>query len=372
MDELNLEYNEMREYFRMNFQSLSLPHDDLNSLSQNAISKKTYQMNSFQKRLRKYVNDIVIDDKGSLNPILSGLDGKYLTSLASTHNGLLCGLFHFGAHRHFLLDTVSMGIKTVVPIAGDAYQDLQTLARNSNEEIARRIQLLKVEGEDVGLKTLKALRSGFIGGIYIDGNMGPSNKISSEGCVNVNFFNHSISVKAGIARLSLLLKLPILPIFCDGHKENPSVYFGELISPLNNEIQNKEAYYQKVMQSLYLALEKAVKNSPEDWEYALCLHRWINSVDIPTYKEIPLLNINTITLNTDKISILEKEEGLVIINTFMSKGFRVPQSLNPTIKNLVKKEYLLWTEFKENVESINYNAEDLIKEMYITGIVSIN
>lgn len=371
MNNLQLNHEEMFNYYKMNFQSLFSNSKDLDTLALKAVDRKKFQIQNFDTRIKNCAGEAALG-KTSFATYLKNWDTSSLKNIATKNGGLLCGLFHFGAHRHFLLDTVCEGIDTVSPIAGKAYDDLQNLARSGNNILANKIQLLDVEEGKVGRNLLRALRSGRIGGIYVDGNMGPSSQLPTDDCVYVNFFGKTFKVKAGIARLSLLLNIPILPVFCSGDTSNPSIHFGKLISPPDKSNACKQVYYNHAMQSLYLGLQEQVKNSPENWEYALCMHRWISSTDSNIKCHTPTDKVKFISINSNKVSFLLKDRRLVIVNTERGKGFKVPSELTETLSSLFSLDTVAWERFKLDIERENYSAERLLEQMLTADIINIS
>ncbi|MEI8620969.1 hypothetical protein P4S66_08900 [Pseudoalteromonas sp. B129b] len=350
MRSLQLNDEELFAHYKMNLQAI-LPHSkNLDELALNSIQQKRIQINNFENRISFCAQQAAIGKK-SFSTYFNNWSSSAIKDIVDERGGLLCGLFHFGAHRHFFLDTMCEGIDTVAPIAGEAYTDMQRLAKSGTNKVSDRILLLEVEGDKVGRNLFKALRSGRVGGIYVDGNMGPSSTVSSDDCVNVNFFEKTLKVKAGIARLSLLLQLPILPVFCSGNISNREIKFGELIKPPKKTSLDKNNYLVQAMQALYFELQEQVKESPEDWEYALCLHRWIDSVESNLKGNHSTSRFTFISVNTKNTSLLIKDTRLVIVNTQRGKGFNVPEELTNILGRLFKIKKCLGMNLKQVLKS---------------------
>lgn len=367
-----LENKEMFDYFHMNYQSLfELEPVDLSKLSSLAILRKESHQKHFQSRLNTYADNFSKGDF-TLGTYLKGWDTDYLRQLVEDYGGLLFGLFHFGAHRHVLLDSAGINIPVVAPIAGQSYYDLQKLMSFSSEEKANRVQLIEVEGEKVSRELFKALRKGRVGGIYVDGNMGPTDNQKSGNGVKIDFFQHKLSVKAGIARLSLLLKLPILPVFCINNHGVDEIQFGKLIGPVAKDTDKNE-FCISVMQKLYKELEIRVKKSPSDWEYALCLHRWITTLkkeSVHKAKELPIA-FDTITLRHSFVSEISKDDSYFWINTSLSKGFKIPNTLSFIFKELYEKKILSWQQFSEAVEQNKFSGKELLIQLLHNELVEV-
>jgi hypothetical protein len=183
------------------------------------------------------------------------------------------------------------------------------------------------------------LKRGKAGLIYVDGNMGPDNTHSREGTVIVNFCGRKISVKTGIVRLSQAFKYPIIPILTSQTKQqgkaNHLVEMGDPILPRKITGQTKAEYQYETMQSLYLALEKRVKKDPTQWEYALCLHRWLTQTPSESTnsqsetKVLPpideLLGVDEhIVINPKTTAKIQKGDKCVLVDVREGRGYIPP------------------------------------------------
>lgn len=360
---------EMFDFYQINFKSMFADSRDITELANKAFQNKAHQESHFQNRIEACVAQVVSGNE-NIQSYLSGWDTDYTNQIIDIHGGLLYGLFHFGHHRHFLLDSVANELSIVAPIAGKAYSELQHLASLKSEHIANRIKLLEVEEEKVSRDLIRELKQRKVGGIYVDGNMGPSSTSSKEGCITVEFFDHRISVKAGIARLSQLMKLPILPVFCIGSLA-PRVEFGQLIlPPFNNE--DKQQHSINVMQYLYKGLQLQVEKSPADWEYALCLHRWLNDKQDRINSVKGWSNATSIKLNMDRVTPLEKGQELYLVNSKSYKGFKVPYKLKSLIWELINSPVIPLEQFVIGIKKYNVDPEVLINEMHNSDLVTLN
>lgn len=371
MKSLQFNDEELFAHYKMNLQAILPSVENLDELALNSLRRKKIQIQNFEQRVNICAQQVAIG-KNSFPAYFQNWSSSAIKEIADKNGGLLCGLFHFGAHRHFLLDSMCQGIDTVSPIAGEAYSGIQRLAQSGESKIAEKLLLLEVEGEKVGRDLFRSLRAGRVGGIYVDGNMGPTSAASSDDCVNVNFFDKKLKVKAGIARLSLLLQLPILPVFCSGKNSNPEIKFGELITPPPKTSLEKNNYPVQAMQALYFELQEQVKRSPEDWEYALCLHRWVDSVESSFKSNHSTSKFTSISVNTINTSLLIKDDRLIIVNTQRGKGFTVPEELTDILGCLFKIKNMSWRRFKADVEKHNYCALKLIEQMTNANLIEVS
>ncbi|WP_027672626.1 hypothetical protein [Rheinheimera baltica] len=374
---------EMQDYYRMNFKGIlgdKFTENEVSTIADQAFHCKFAQQLHFDDTLACYIAKFQQKDY-AMRPYLSGWDCDYIHRLVNHHGGLLLGLFHYGAHRHILLDLVTMNIPSVAPIAGKAYEDLQQLVAASSPDIASQVSLIEVEDDQVSRSVFKSLKSGRVGGIYVDGNMGPTSSSSTQSTVNVNYFNYSIAVKAGIARLSMLLNFPILPVMSSASIDAPHVNFGRLIEP-NIEIakNGKQQAPQHIMQTLYAGLENAVLKAPSSWEFAHCLHRWIQGVAKHTTfetsgpKPFVTTDIGTVqflAVNTKTVSSLYLKGELYWVNTKLAKGFKIPASLSDVFSQFYHTKRMPVITFKTALIQQGFIPQNILDQLVLNELVHV-
>ncbi|MEZ8187010.1 hypothetical protein ACED29_14435 [Shewanella sp. 5S214] len=358
-------------YYNMNFKSIfssKMNATEIDAISHSAFENREYQKEIFNKRLFNYSENFTQGDY-SIEPVMSGWDKELILGYINEYGGVLCALFHFGSHRHFFVDAASLNIPTVAPIAGKSYYDMKDLISKSSVEHASKVKLLEVEGDKVSLDLIRSLKEKRVGGIYVDGNMGPESFLNNDGCISVVFFGTELSVKSGIARLSLLLKLPILPVFCNSIGGQGFIEFADLIK-LKESSKTRAAYINDVMQTLYSSLESKVSNSPESWEYALCLHRWV----------IPKTDSVTQILSEEpaKIKFVRENWSVIVkggesywFNALTTKGVKVPVELEGVFKILSDNNFTDWYPLSLTIKKLGYNSMAILNSLIKNGFIKV-
>ncbi len=259
----------------------------IEDLARSAVRQRDGRIAEFSVYLQKLrarfqAESAVTEQRACLQapPRLCGWNRLDLEQARAEHGGLLVALFHYGGHRQVLADLACMSVPFVAPVAKRAYFECSDLARVAPPAFEHAMRLIEVEDPRVGRTLLQSLRSGRIGVIYVDGNMGPDGHLVAEGAVEFEFLGCRIRVKAGIARLAQSLRLPIMPLLVqESSPGQSSVMCGPLLRPADKTRQIapelRLADQQRVMQSLYSALASAVDTAPQHWEFAFCLHRWL-------------------------------------------------------------------------------------------------
>lgn len=279
-----------REFYYLNFLSVfgdQLPIDQIGRISDAALENRKLERICFRRRMSTMVDQFRSSRRDGVapevpGPALTGWDAEKLALVSRIREqgrGLLLGLFHFGAHRQIPVDLGTLGVPISAPIAGKAYWDIYALREEAPQDLADCLKLLEVEKRSVGRELLVDLRRGRVGALYVDGNMGPDGTFAEEGSVEVGFLGRRIRVKAGIARLSVGLGAPILPLFAtsSGGKEPPRIVFGDPVFPPQRAPGGERSdagELESTMSKLYSQLEREVRAAPASWEYGFCLHRW--------------------------------------------------------------------------------------------------
>lgn len=309
--------------------------EDVDRISETAVALRELRIAQFDDRLRSI--RAFFEEQGAAGlapPRLAGWDVERIDRLRRAHGGLLLAVFHYGEHRQVLSDLCCLGVPFVAPVAKQSYFDAPAAFAKAPRECADAAVLLEVESRNVGRRLLTELRRGRIGLIYVDGNMGPDGHLVTESAVEIDFLGERIRVKSGIARLAAALRLPILPILpaaaADANRASALVFAPEVV-PFDDALagDGKEAQVQRTMQACYDALAAAVADSPADWEFAFCLHRWLSVAaddDAGT-----LVNGETIA-DTQRIRVdtrfvlpYAREDGMFWLHVGRQRAYRMPE-----------------------------------------------
>ncbi|MGB0132726.1 hypothetical protein [Dokdonella sp.] len=255
-----------------------------------------------------------------------------MKSIVKQHGGVLIALFHYGDHRQIFVDLASLGTPFVAPVAKHAYFDWAELMKQGPEPFKTAMSLLEVEDPRVGRKLFSALRKGRAGLIYVDGNMGPDGHLVEEGAIRLEFLGKRIRVKAGIARLSIGLGLPVLPLFASTrsgtvHAEAKPLIFPPSKASLVDDTQT-DAALTSIMQTLYTQLASEVQRAPEHWEFAFCFHRWLDEIEptaLPSKDgDLPAEN-HSLTVDAQRITEFRRDGEVFWIHVGRQRAYRLPQ-----------------------------------------------
>lgn len=335
--EASLRPGEFQHYY-LNFLALlgqRWPLADVERAAHAAVAWRDAEIARFDGALQDLHAHYVAtgQDGGDPAPALSGWETIDLPGLRAAHGGMLVALFHYGCHRQVLADLAVMGEPFIAPVAKHAYFGCARIAEAASPRFADAMRLIEVESPRVGRDLLKGLRSGRLGLIYVDGNMGPDGHLVEEGAVAIEFLGHRIRVKEGIARLAQSLGLPVLPLFASAAAagSRARVWAGAVLAAEPHPDPGiASANRQALMQSLYRQLGDVVVAEPAPWEFGFCLHRWIEPAASTSSCEAGLPAPTTLRADAllqvrpEQVALYQRDGEHYWVDVRRQRAFRLP------------------------------------------------
>ena len=347
------EYRRMRAgefvHYQANFLKL-FQHErspaEVDDIARAAIALRQRRIDEFDERLRD-VRAFFDGSNGDVRmaPYLGGWDVERIRALRRDHGGVLLAAFHYGDHRHVLTDLCCLGVPFVAPVAKQSYFDAPAAFSKGPADCADAPLLLEVEGRNVGKRLVSGLRGGRCGLIYVDGNMGPDGHLVEESGVEVAFLGHRIRVKSGIARLAMALRLPVLLVMSE---PTPRTRGAGCLSSMTEILPahgpragaSPAAEGTRIMQACYDALAASVAKSPEDWEFAFCLHRWLCADPAAPAEPEPasttLSDAQLISIDPATVLSYARDDGTFWLHVGRQRAYRIPDwgsELYPLLRN---------------------------------------
>jgi len=202
-----------------------------------------------------------------------------LESINNSYNiqqSIFC-TFHIGSYRLINLFLIKNKIKYTLVVSkqyleaqGDAFVDFY---RSQHNFIEGGFDVIDADSSTSTMNLIRHLKKGRSLLIYTDGNLGVGNdgKESRNTCL-INFMSQKIYAKSGVAYLSHLLGIPIIPVFSYKNALNNDVIkFEEILCPKMGISKSEYAY--SVMSQLYQKAEEIITQNPSQWEGWLYLHK---------------------------------------------------------------------------------------------------
>ena len=252
----------------------------------------------FSAHLYRYIPAISWDDHAEIykkwtivhqpKPIISALqwDRSFLLELDWAAPQIIC-LYHLGMHAQIPLVLASYGLCFDILMDRAVFEKQRTQLLQLQDELRNNgleYRFLMSDDPQVLLKARKAIREGRHLLVFADGNSGTSESLNKK--VRIDFLAADIYVRKGIALLSFLLQIPVIPIthvFING--DSYSVVAGNRICV--QPYENRDCYITRCMQQVYDFLAIEISRSPWNWECWSYLHEMnCYSIAVPTIKEI--------------------------------------------------------------------------------------
>jgi KDO2-lipid IV(A) lauroyltransferase len=234
----------------------------------------------FQQRmaLRDYSDHGLIETTRVAD--LAGLFG----AAASTTPRIYC-TYHVGSYRHFFHFLARAGVDAELLLAGKTLE-LQgdSIRRGGNKDWPGRLGMINAEASNSLLSAARALKRGRSVVIYIDGNSGVGSNWENDRMQPVRFFDKTLLARTGIAYLSHLSGVPIVPVTC---KRDEAASLTLTLHPaLTPDGLARDAYVRDTTAELYALLEREIAATPGQWEGWLYVHKFLQKRQLPAGREM--------------------------------------------------------------------------------------
>ena len=192
--------------------------------------------------------------------------------------------FHMSSYRLCMLYLLKRNIPLTLLASNDIIKKQGGLINNICDRASSSIDhhIIDANAPNSLIKMMRELRKGNSLFVYVDGNTGVENLRSKENLLDVKILDSYIKVRAGIAYLSKLSDVPIVPIIATkDEKQCPQIHIYKPISPFSNE--EKQVYVERAIKKIYSLLNHELERQPELWEAWMYLHKFATK-----YQEKPL------------------------------------------------------------------------------------
>lgn len=205
-------------------------------------------------------------------PIVPALewDGPFVWEWGLDIPHIIC-LYHLGMHAQIPRILADHGVCFDILMDREVFEKQETQLLQMQAELNRNAleyRFLMSDDPQVLLKARTAIKQGKHLLVFADGNSGTVESLDKK--VRIDFLDADIYVRKGIALLSFLLQVPVLPIAHEGRNSRYQLYAGEQISSQPDE--TRECYFSRCMQQLYDFLAVEIREFPWKWECWSYLH----------------------------------------------------------------------------------------------------
>ncbi len=299
------------------------------------------------------------------------LKGEYREILYIKKSPLIFCTYHLGSYRAIIGLLSRLGYDFSLVIDQQVYDqqgdNIREIVKSVNEHFNTEsdFDLINAEAFDSAMKMVKQLKQGKALVLYVDGNTGTGGVFRHDEKLEVvQFFNQQIFARQGIAYISFLTNVPIVPVISYRedieNKDNISLknvvleFFDE-INPATTK--SKKIYCADTTQRLYKHLEEKLKTYPLQWEGWLYVHKYLDekSVTIPK-EERPIhyqkyKDLNQLAFNEDRYGIFTFGSQYFLFDNQSYTTFIINEEEFSLLKFFLEKE--------KNLSQAGLNVADL-------------
>jgi len=257
---------------------------------------------------------------------------------------IYCG-YHLGSYRaiigYMVRENLNFGLlldKRTFLEQGDAVrQSIQELRESTGKEV--QFTLFNAEDPLSLVAISKWMRDSNPIVAYIDGNTGYGGLYNEKESLfmEMELFGHPIKCRKGIALLSYLMQVPIVPAisYFENQEDAPILEIHAPICPWNSR-ETKEQYMQRANQALFQILEEKLARYPSQWEAWLYVHKFIPA---RLLKEEALQAANDadagmLCFNKKGFGLFKMGEKAYLFNRTNYSSFEIPPALFDILEEL--------------------------------------
>jgi lauroyl/myristoyl acyltransferase len=209
----------------------------------------------------------------------------------SANKPLIFATFHYGSYKAVNYYLLKKGYNVVLIVDEPAYKNHKDNIDKSYTAFKQQINngadyiVLNIKDTASIFKVKNLMQKGYVLLVYMDGNVGVQKERNLEkGSLEIQFCSSNLFVKKGVAFLSALLSVPIIPVISSwDEKENILLEFYDTVMP--DESNDKNVYIQATIQKLYSILAENVMLQMNQWEAWSYMHKWIKRDIMFPYEE---------------------------------------------------------------------------------------
>ncbi|MGA6119323.1 hypothetical protein [Sphingobacterium anhuiense] len=183
---------------------------------------------------------------------------------------IIC-LYHLGMHAQIPRVLAEQGLCFDILMDRHVFEQQQTQLIQLQTELnrnEREYRFLMSDDPQVLLKARTAIKKGKHLLVFADGNSGTTESLGKK--LRIDFLDADIYVRKGIALLSWLLQVPVLPMTHTARDGRYRLSVGEEICIQHHEL--RDSYLYRCMQQLYDFLAIEIRDFPWKWECWSYLH----------------------------------------------------------------------------------------------------
>jgi len=288
--------------------------------------------------------------------------------------------YHTGSYRmfnkHLTINNISYCLVTEEVFIKKQGKMVQKLYNEVSKDSNKKLEILSANNPRLIFELIKRLKKGISVVFYIDGNTGSTEKKLRENknLLKINFLNHHIYARQGIAFLAYLSKAPMAIAIAKRDKNLNNII---QINPVKTvellQNHNRNEFINIITQKLYGKLEKFLINNYEQWEGWFYIHKFfetkissenlISKEEVSSNKAIKFVTlvinqfIHLIKYDDNHIFLIKKDDYQIMkITNFLYNllfFFKKPITITPNKSLLIDNKKINWNIVTELID-MNY------------------
>lgn len=273
--------------------------------------------------------------------------------------------WHLGAYNQINHFIAQKGIPYSVVVSKAIFQlERDTFIQNFNKIYSNpngnNFSVINAESPTAILQILRDLKGGKSILFYIDGNTGVGSTRNSVNNCYINFLDGNIFARKGVAYLSYMAKVPILPIASYRVGGQITFEFGSLMYP--DLVQDRNDFAGYCTQNLYDFIAPKIKMYPDQWEGWLYLYKSMKSINTNP-EEVdyyPGVKEKKIIFNSLLFGLFRFEQNYYLFNKRRFMSYVINRDIYKLLKAFVKGKNIP-AEMDENLFSQFYRNQVLVR-----------
>jgi KDO2-lipid IV(A) lauroyltransferase len=268
------------------------------------------------------------------------VDEQNILSLAKSGTPYIFCTYHIGSYRILnsilAVNDIDYSLVTDSQYIKEQGEKTKKLFKTVKKEFLQKdtdLDILDAESPSIGLQAIRKLRKGTSLIFYIDGNTGVNNhNENKDNFAKIDFLNTPYYARKGIAYLSFVSKVPIIPIVSIRTEWlERKTYI--LPSIKATDADDKEQFCYSATQKLYDILAQYLKKYPKQWESWIYVHKSIDTEKSSNtsvfYVDDEMLKL-PVVFNKDEYELINFgnqqilfEKGILKIHTISNQFYEV-------------------------------------------------
>lgn len=256
--------------------------------------------------------------------------------------------FHLGSYRAIIGHLARFGKHFTLAVDENVFneqaEEIKATVKRINQFFGTQshFEIMHVEKFDAALQIYQQLRKGQSLVLFMDGNTGSGGVFRQDDKMQlIDFFGKKIFARRGIAGISLLSKVPIVPVISFRETQTDVVlhFFDPILPP--NVVNESEKFISNTTQYLFDLLEEKIKMYPLQWEGWLYVHKYLDPAQFKgtIKKEMQWIwPWQKVRFNQERFGLFKIIDDTFLFDYSNFNSFEIPSDLFKTLEKMIDEK----------------------------------